>query len=97
MTLAVRLDAKLEKRLTKLANETHRTKTYYVSRALENYLEDMEDMYTALYRLENPSGPYRTMEEVKRELGLENTVGSKSRKKSKKTRPRRPKSHHPVS
>lgn len=86
MTLAIRLEPKLEKRLTTLAKSTGRTKSYYVREALLRTLEDIEDYYTALYRLEHPPKRYLTMEEVKKNLGLENTMGSKSRKKPRKTR-----------
>jgi RHH-type rel operon transcriptional repressor/antitoxin RelB len=81
MTLAIRLDPKLEKRLDKLAKETGRTKSYYVREALLRTLEDIEDYYTALYRLENPPKRYLTMEEVLKKNGLENPLGPKSRKK----------------
>ncbi|WP_245571006.1 ribbon-helix-helix protein, CopG family [Glaciibacter superstes] len=37
---SVRLDARQEAALEKLAAETGRTKTYYVKQALDRYLED---------------------------------------------------------
>ena len=66
---AVRLDEATEKRLAKLAKNTGRTKSYYLRKALEEHLEDMEDYYMAAKAMENPGRIY-TSEEAKRELGL---------------------------
>ena len=53
--LAVRISKDTETRLDKLAALTGRPKSFYVRMALETHLEEIEDTYTALYRLENPS------------------------------------------
>ena len=50
--IAVRMPAELEERLTRLANLTGRTKTYYVREALEEHLDDIEDAYLAERTLE---------------------------------------------
>ncbi|PCI38369.1 MAG: anti-toxin [Thiotrichales bacterium] len=50
--LAVRLSKNLENRLSIIAQKTGRTKTYYVTKALEEFLEDREDYLLALQRLE---------------------------------------------
>lgn len=71
--LAVRLPKELEAKLEKVANETHRSKSYYIRTALEQYLEDREDYLLAVARLEenNPRIPY---ELVRKELGLEDDL-----------------------
>ncbi len=68
--LAVRLPEQLEHRLTNLADQTGRTKTYYVKKAVEEFLEDREDYLLAISVLEqkNPSVP---LDEVIKELGLD--------------------------
>jgi RHH-type rel operon transcriptional repressor/antitoxin RelB len=68
--LSIRLDPKIEKRLEALAARTGRTKSYYVREAILEHLEDMEDRYLAIERLENPSQRW-TLEEVEQELDLE--------------------------
>ena len=68
--LSVRLDPKIEKRLKALAEKTGRTKTYYVREAILEHLEDMEDRYLAIGRLENPAQRW-TLEEVEQEFDLE--------------------------
>jgi RHH-type transcriptional regulator, rel operon repressor / antitoxin RelB len=50
--LAIRLPAEIENRLDALAKATGRTKTFYVREAILEYLDDLEDMYTAEKRLE---------------------------------------------
>ena len=67
--LAIRLNEETEQRLAKLAKRTGRTKTFYAREAILEHLEDMEDAYTALYRMEHPQ-PGISSEKVKRELGL---------------------------
>ncbi len=67
--LAIRLDAKTEKRLDNLAKKTGRTKTFYAREAILEHIEDMEDVYLAAERLKHPVKTY-SAEDVKRELGL---------------------------
>lgn len=67
--LAIRLDHDTEERLNRLARKTGRTKTYYAREAIREHLEDLEDTYLAIERIEKPDQLY-SMEEAKRELGL---------------------------
>lgn len=68
--LAVRLPHELEERLASLASKTHRSKSYYVKRAIEEFLEDQEDYLEALAVLEKKGKTY-TLDEVKKELGID--------------------------
>ena len=73
MTTAVRLPEGLEKRLEALAARTHRSKSYYLKRALETYIEDYEDYLMALdvkKRMDAGQEKTYTLEEVKKKLGL---------------------------
>ena len=67
--IAVRLPPGIEKRLERLARRTKRSKTFYVREAILQHLEDLEDYYLAVERLEDglPGVP---LEEVERRLGL---------------------------
>ena len=67
--LAIRLDHDTEERLNRLARKTGRTKSYYAREAIQEHLEDLEDTYLAIERIEKPDQLY-SMEEAKRELGL---------------------------
>lgn len=67
--LAIRLDKKIEDRLTALAKKTGRTKTFYAREAILEHLQELEDTYLAIERL-NKNEPTYSAEEVKRELDL---------------------------
>jgi RHH-type rel operon transcriptional repressor/antitoxin RelB len=68
-TIAIRLPEEISNRLDELARRTGRTKTSYAREAILEHIEDLEDTYIALKRLENP-GRRLTMDEAKKELGL---------------------------
>ena len=72
--LAVRLDKPLEERLEKLANKTGRTKTWYARKAIETYLDDIEDAALAAVAYEEyllDGGTSSSLDEVRSRLGLE--------------------------
>lgn len=69
--LALRLPPEIEQRLEKLAQKTGRTKSYYAKKAITEFLQDEEDYLLALTRLEK-NNPRISLEEVERQLGLEN-------------------------
>jgi len=68
--IAVRLNPTLENRLSRLAKETGRSKTYYIKQAIENFLEEREDYLLALSVLEKDESR-RPIADVRKELGLE--------------------------
>ena len=68
--LAIRLPEDIENRLTQLATKTGRTKTFYAKEAILEHLDDMEDKYLAIGRLENP-GKRWTLDEMEQDLDLE--------------------------
>ncbi len=53
--------------MAKIAEETHRKKSYYVNRALAEYFEEIEDLELALERRGGESTP---MSKVKKELHI---------------------------
>ena len=68
--LAVRLPEKLEHKLDDLATQTGRTKSFYVRKAIEEFLDNHEDYLIALARLEKRN-PRLSLEELEKELGLD--------------------------
>ena len=73
--LTIRLSTRTEDRLTRLATETGRTKSFYVKEALENYLDDLEDIYLAdrvMERIRKGEEDILSSEEMEKILGLEN-------------------------
>ena len=68
--LSIRLDDDTEERLERLAATTGRSKSFYVREAILAHLEDMEDRYIAIQRLERPAKRV-PLEDLERELDLE--------------------------
>lgn len=68
--LSVRLEPEIEGRLAELAAKTGRTKSYYVREAIIQFLEDMEDRYIAIERLEHPAKRW-SLDELERDLDVD--------------------------
>jgi len=68
--LVLRLPARLEKRLEKLANATGRTKAYYAREAIVEHLDDIEDYYLCMRRLEQKSRGI-PLAEIEKRLSVE--------------------------
>lgn len=64
--LSIRLPENIQKRLDLLAQKTGRTKTYYAKEAIIAHLEEPEDIYIALDRLEKPTKRW-SLSELERE------------------------------
>ncbi len=94
-TSVVRISRALDDKLTELATKTGRRKSYYASKAIQEYLEDREDYLFGIAAYEESKGKRRyTLDEVIAELGLERRpepAGSQGAKKagSKRSRSRR--------
>ncbi len=71
MVQTVRLPEDLARRLDRLAKSTKRSKSSFIVEALQRYLEEREDLETALARVREPQAEYLDHDEVKRELGLD--------------------------
>ena len=71
--LAVRLPVQLDQRLSDLAKQTHRSKSYYVKQALQDYLDDYEEHLIALTRLEKKNARI-TLEEMEKRLELDDSI-----------------------
>ena len=74
--LAVRLSDETEKRITYWAQNTGRSKSYYVRKAIELFLEDQEDYLSAVSRLEERNA-HITFEELQRLVKEKNWGGIK--------------------
>jgi RHH-type rel operon transcriptional repressor/antitoxin RelB len=79
VAMNVRISEKLDSKLQHLVEETGRTKSYYIRKAVESFMEDREDYLLAVARLEE-GGPTSTLEEVIKELGMADNIQSKGKK-----------------
>lgn len=72
--LSVRVPQELENRLDRLVSTTNRSRSYFVKKALERYLEDEEDYAQAVSAYEEhirSGGKTYTLEELKERYELE--------------------------
>jgi len=72
---SVRLSVDENKRLSTLAELTGRSKAFYIRQAIIEYIDDLEDIYLAekiLDRVKKGKERIHNLEEVEKELGLDN-------------------------
>jgi len=62
--ITVIIPDEIEKRLEKLSSKTKRPKSFYIKDMLEKYLDEYEDTFLALDRLNEKTAKYYTTEEV---------------------------------
>ncbi|HKH49702.1 MAG TPA: TraY domain-containing protein [Thermoanaerobaculia bacterium] len=74
MALSVRLPEEVEARLEALSRKTGRTKTFYIREAILEHLDDLEDYFLALERIQKPEGDSVSLEDVIARLGLDDSV-----------------------
>jgi len=67
----VRLPEEIARRLEKLAKSTKRSKSSFIVEALQTYLDERDDLETALARVREPQAEYVDHDEVKRALGID--------------------------
>jgi len=70
--LSVRLQDPLQQRLKNLAHKTQRSQSFYIQKALVDFLDDEEDYLLAVSRLENKE-PRLSLEELHQNLNIETT------------------------
>jgi RHH-type rel operon transcriptional repressor/antitoxin RelB len=71
--LSIRLDDDLANRLERLARVTGRSKSFYVKQAIEDHIEDLEDLYIAqkvLERIADGRERLIPLEDLEREFGM---------------------------
>lgn len=71
--VAFRLPDALQDRLAHLSEETGRSKSFYLKKALEQFLEDREDYMLAIARLEE-NNPRISYDKIRKELGLPDRI-----------------------
>lgn len=74
MATSVRLEPDIERRLDFLAEQTGRTKAFYLRQLIEQGIDAMEDYYLAadvLERVRQGREPVHAAADVRRELGLD--------------------------
>ena len=73
MAISIQLPNDVEERLQNLAELTGRSKSFYVTEAILEHLDDLEDIYIAEQRLLNVrqgNSKTHSLEDMERDLGL---------------------------
>ena len=73
MSVSLRLPTELNERLSYLAEQTGRSKTFYMLEAIKQHLDNLEDLYLAEQRLLDVRAGRsvaHSLDDVERSLGL---------------------------
>jgi len=68
--LSVRIPDELASKLSEIAKETERPKSFHVQKALEAYLYELADLQVAYDRLHDTTDPVISIEDMRKELEL---------------------------
>lgn len=68
MTININLSNELEIRLHKICKLTHTDESRCIEQAISDYLQDLEDGYIALQRMNDPNRKFFSTDEVLKEL-----------------------------
>jgi RHH-type transcriptional regulator, rel operon repressor / antitoxin RelB len=68
--ISVRLPEHLASRLDDIAQETERSRSFIIQKALESYIEDFADLQVALDRLHDKGDEIVSAKEMRKALGL---------------------------
>ena len=68
--ISIRIPDELASKLSEIAKETERPKSFHVQKALETYLAELADLQVAIDRLRDTSDPVISLEEMRKELEL---------------------------
>ena len=68
--ISIRIPESLASKLTEIAKETERPKSFHVQKALEVYLADLADLQVALDRLHDTSDAIVSGDDLRRELEI---------------------------
>ena len=66
--ISLSFDEELINKIEKICNVSERTKSWLVKTAVENYIEDIEDLEVALERSQNPISDFVDERELKKML-----------------------------
>ncbi len=68
--LSVRIPDDLAEKLSEIAEETERPKSFHIQKALESYLTELADLQVAYDRLHDTTDPVISIDGMRKELEL---------------------------
>ena len=70
IAISVRVPDELASKLSEIAKETERPKSFHIQKALEAYLTELADLQVAYDRLHDTTDPLISIGEMRKELDL---------------------------
>lgn len=67
---SIKIKPKLIHRIKQLSKDTNKDASYHMNKALEEYIEEQEDLNEALDRLKDKKVKYLSKEQLKKSLGI---------------------------
>ncbi len=67
---AIKIKEKIAKKIYKLSKETNKDSSYHINRALENYVQEHEELQIAMERLKDKSDAVISPKQLRKSLGL---------------------------
>jgi RHH-type rel operon transcriptional repressor/antitoxin RelB len=68
--ISIRVPDELATKLSEIAKETERPKSFHIKKALEVYLSELADFQVAYDRLQDATDPVVSLKDLRRELEL---------------------------
>jgi RHH-type rel operon transcriptional repressor/antitoxin RelB len=68
--ISVRIPDELASKLSEIAHETERPKSFHIQKALESYLAELADLQVAYDRLHDTTDPVISIKDMRKELEL---------------------------
>ena len=68
--LSVRIPDDLASKLSEIAKETERPKSFHIQKALESYLTEIADLQVAYDRLHDTTDPAISVQDMRKEIEL---------------------------
>ena len=68
--LSIRIPDDLASKLSEIAEETERPKSFHIQKALESYLNELADLQVAYDRLHDTTDPVVSIQDIRKELEL---------------------------
>ncbi len=68
--LSIRLDEPLNRKLARMTKDSERSKSYFIKKALELYLEEYEDYQIALRRRADQDDEVLSLAQMRKALGI---------------------------
>ncbi len=68
--ISVRIPDELASRLSEIAEETERPKSFHIQKALQVYLAELADLQIAVDRLHDTTDTVITLDEIRKEIEL---------------------------